>query len=849
MQIEQMSATFGRLNGSQLDLQPGLNVICAPNESGKSTWCRFLQNMLYGVPTKERGLLADKNRYAPWSGSPMQGRLLLRNGDARYTLLRETRRTSAPMGDAHLTYTGTADPVPGILAAEAGQYLLGIPREVFLRSAFIGQNALAVDQDAELERRIAALISTGEEDTSYSESYERLKKQLNARRANRSTGQIPALEQEIAQLEDALARQESLREQLDTAQLRLQDAQHQLEELQQQDAQWQQLERQAARHQYEEAQAALSTAQQQYRQLEQRCDVLPDEETLSQLEGQATALTQSIAARRQATEQAAQLRRQAAEAMARCTAHPLSPADGPQLQSRLSALTDPPAPSKLPLPVGLLLLVGAVACVLLHLPVYAPILCGAVGAAALLYDIVSRHRHAKAKQQADDQRSTLQRQIAEYLPLLTEAQEATRSADAAAAAAEAMAHNDQAQLLALLARVRAFHSTAVDLPAVQVALSAARRSRTALRSAQTAQEQAQMYCRLLEERLPQGELPDPAIPLPRPSRSVEAMRSAIPEAQAQLAAARTRLDTISGQLQATRDPSELTAQLAEKRRKLESLQSEYEAIQLAMDALSAARRSRTALRSAQTAQEQAQMYCRLLEERLPQGELPDPAIPLPRPSRSVEAMRSAIPEAQAQLAAARTRLDTISGQLQATRDPSELTAQLAEKRRKLESLQSEYEAIQLAMDALSAANQTLQNRFSPALGARTAEIFSALTGGRYDKVLLDRTLALSAEPSGDSTPRSIQVLSQGAADQLYLAVRLAICQLVLPPEKHVPLILDDVFASFDDQRLAAALEWLLQESQNRQILLFTCHDRERTYLAGRPGVHILTLNGGAVCSH
>ena len=174
MQIEQMNATFGRLNGSQLDLQPGLNVICAPNESGKSTWCRFLQNMLYGVPTKERGLLADKNRYAPWSGSPMQGRLLLRNGDARYTLLRETRRATAPMGDAHLTYTGTADPVPGIPAAEAGQYLLGIPREVFLRSAFIGQNALAVDQDAELERRIAALISTGEEDTSYSESYERL---------------------------------------------------------------------------------------------------------------------------------------------------------------------------------------------------------------------------------------------------------------------------------------------------------------------------------------------------------------------------------------------------------------------------------------------------------------------------------------------------------------------------------------------------------------------------------------------------------------------------------------------------------------------------------------------------
>ena len=235
------------------------------------------------------------------------------------------------------------------------------------------------------------------------------------------------------------------------------------------------------------------------------------------------------------------------------------------------------------------------------------------------------------------------------------------------------------------------------------------------------------------------------------------------------------------------------------------------------------------------------MYCRRLEERLPQGDLPDPAIPLPRPSRSVEAMRSAIPEAQAQLATARTRLDTISGQLQATLDPSELTAQLAEKRRRLAALQAEYEAIQLAMDTLSAANQTLQNRFSPALGARTAEIFSALTGGRYDKVLLDRTLALSAEPSGDPTPRSIQVLSQGAADQLYLAVRLAICDMVLPADKRVPIILDDALVTFDDERLHAALDYLLEESQRRQILLFTCQKREMAYLQGKENVTVTKL--------
>lgn len=81
----------------------------------------------------------------------------------------------------------------GITSQNAGEVLLGVPREVFERSAFIGQNALAVDQDAELERRIAALITTGEEDTSYTESYDRLKKQLNRRRHNK-TGLIPALE-------------------------------------------------------------------------------------------------------------------------------------------------------------------------------------------------------------------------------------------------------------------------------------------------------------------------------------------------------------------------------------------------------------------------------------------------------------------------------------------------------------------------------------------------------------------------------------------------------------------------------------------------------------------------------
>lgn len=73
-----MTATFGKLQGRSLELGDGLNIIEAPNETGKSTWCAFLLSILYGVNSRERdraGFIADKNRFAPWSGAAMSGRM------------------------------------------------------------------------------------------------------------------------------------------------------------------------------------------------------------------------------------------------------------------------------------------------------------------------------------------------------------------------------------------------------------------------------------------------------------------------------------------------------------------------------------------------------------------------------------------------------------------------------------------------------------------------------------------------------------------------------------------------------------------------------------------------------
>ena len=195
-----MTATFGKLQGRSLELGDGLNIIEAPNETGKSTWCAFLLSILYGVNSRERdraGFIADKNRFAPWSGAAMSGRMDCGTELGELTLTRATRRQASPMGEFSAVYAGTNEPVPGLTGAACGETLLGISREVFERSAFIRQNNLPISQDAELERRIAALISSGEEGTSYTEAADALKKQLNRRRHNRP-GQLPALATELA---------------------------------------------------------------------------------------------------------------------------------------------------------------------------------------------------------------------------------------------------------------------------------------------------------------------------------------------------------------------------------------------------------------------------------------------------------------------------------------------------------------------------------------------------------------------------------------------------------------------------------------------------------------------------
>ena len=307
MKILKMRATFGKLQSAELALGEGLNVIEAPNEGGKSTWSAFLRAMLYGINTKERdrqGYLAEKNRYQPWSGAAMEGSVeLLWQG--RSVTLRRGPKGSTPFGRFEAVYTGTAELVPGLTGDNAGETLTGVPREVFERSAFVGQGGAAIDGAPALEARIAALASSGEEDVSYSQVERRLRDWLNRRKHNK-TGLIPRLEEELADVEETLARQSKA--------FRLaQEARRELERLQ---AEHRLLESERDAHlsramaqrraRWEAAQAALAEAQAQVDGLEAertRHGAPPDRDTLKRAQEELNALNTLHANRKLAESQ------------------------------------------------------------------------------------------------------------------------------------------------------------------------------------------------------------------------------------------------------------------------------------------------------------------------------------------------------------------------------------------------------------------------------------------------------------------------------------------------------------------------------------------------------------------
>lgn len=148
------------------------------------------------------------------------------------------------------------------------------------------------------------------------------------------------------------------------------------------------------------------------------------------------------------------------------------------------------------------------------------------------------------------------------------------------------------------------------------------------------------------------------------------------------------------------------------------------------------------------------------------------------------------------------------------------------QKQEIESL--EY-SIKLAINELKKAYSEMKREVIPSITEGLSELSQELTSSKYTKVSFSDENGLRIYMSdGDTT--DINKLSTGTIYQLYLALRIAILKKISNSSESVPIILDEPFAYFDNERLESALECLKKISENNQIIIFSCNDKEKQIL-------------------
>ena len=188
-----------------------------------------------------------------------------------------------------------------------------------------------------------------------------------------------------------------------------------------------------------------------------------------------------------------------------------------------------------------------------------------------------------------------------------------------------------------------------------------------------------------------------------------------------------------------------------------------------------------------------------------------------------------------QLEANRGELNqTLGSEQQAIRqmDGSSRTAEAAEHAEELKARLAgeveEYARLRLAVVVLNDTINRYRERSQGPVLERASRLFAQLTLGSFQGLKVDYDdqdrSVLQAVRAGGTETVGIAGLSDGSADQLYLALRLATLDAYLESHEPIPLVVDDILIQFDDDRATAALQALAALSRHTQIVVFSHHE-------------------------
>ena len=188
-------------------------------------------------------------------------------------------------------------------------------------------------------------------------------------------------------------------------------------------------------------------------------------------------------------------------------------------------------------------------------------------------------------------------------------------------------------------------------------------------------------------------------------------------------------------------------------------------------------------------------------------------------------------------------LAAVLAQAETERDFDRIKIEVQEVTTRLEEARTDFARLLLAKHMLEAAIATWESKRQPEVYLRASRLLSLMTEGRWTRVSLTREGTLEVADALGRTRQPVH-LSLGTCQQLYLALRIALLTCADNVGRAIPILADDILVNFDEQRRLGAARALVELSEQRQVILFTCHEgvaralKKAAKQSGRPATVI-----------
>ncbi len=163
--------------------------------------------------------------------------------------------------------------------------------------------------------------------------------------------------------------------------------------------------------------------------------------------------------------------------------------------------------------------------------------------------------------------------------------------------------------------------------------------------------------------------------------------------------------------------------------------------------------------------------------------------------------------------------------------PGEIQSKILSLTASRDEMVKKHAALELAISTLEEAGESMKKEAAPLIASESGSLFSKITDGKYRALFADSEMKLSFLEGDGAQTREAGYLSTGTLDAAYISLRVALCKFLYKEEPV--LVFDDAFSHMDDERLKRTMEFLWQLSEEFQIIILSCHSREKEFFEGK----------------